>query len=90
MVNARRKEHRSLLPAARGSYAKVIEIGKGESLRALCGLLVCEWSEAGVGGRGKGEGLALGDITRERIRQMYRTHNDQLSGHVEALIELQR
>lgn len=81
------------IAAARGYYAKVTEMSKGESLRALYGLLACE--SAG-GGAGKGakvgseDGPVLGDLARERLRQLYARAPSGLDGHVDAMVEAQR
>jgi ER membrane protein complex subunit 2 len=79
--------------AARGYYAKVIELSRGENLRALYGLLACEAFGAKVeDGKGKkgtnSEGLA--ELARERLRGAYGRAPEGLAVHLEALLESQR
>ena len=77
--------------AARGYYAKVTEMSKGESLRALYGLLACGCAGGPKEGKSvSDEGPELGDLARERLRQLYSKAPAGLAGHVEALVAAQR
>jgi ER membrane protein complex subunit 2 len=81
------------LQAARGYYAKAVELTKGESVRALYGVLACAAGGAapldGEGGSG-GEGAGLEEAVRQRLRRMYELAAPVLLPGVDAVLTAQR
>jgi cytochrome c-type biogenesis protein CcmH/NrfG len=77
--------------AARGYYAKVTEISRGENVRALYGLLACEaFGAKAEGGKKTVRFEGLAQLARERLRGAYSRAPEGLSAHVDALLRSQR
>ena len=81
----------TLVQAARGYYARVVELTKGENARALYGIVACNAVGAGPLKVDGAEEVAAGDaelqeLAEQRLRRMYAASAPELLPCVEACL----